>query len=889
MDQTYSSTEELADGVLLPEQSVSKAFALDPEAVADALGLSCKTGLSASDAASRLAAFGPNDVERKETFSWPAALMRQFVDPLIGILLVAAIISAALGHIADSITIAVIVVLNGLLGFSQEWRAERALEALTKMLAPNCEVVRDGAPQTIDARELVPGDLVNIAAGARIPADLKLIAATSLTVDESALTGESAPVAKQIGADDPNAPLAERWSMVHAGTTVSTGRGQGIATATGAHAEFGRIAALAATVKRAPTPLQKRLGALGKKLGLAAMAMAGGITLLGVFTDRDLLTMFMTGVSLAVAAVPEGLPAVVALSLTIGVHAMAKRNALVRRLRAAETLGSATVICTDKTGTLTTGGMKVAQLVTAKTDRDIDSIAAGELKAEERAVFETSAICNDAVVAENGLAVGSPTEAALVDAAKALLGPDLDQGERIAEVPFSSERKRMSVVVSRGSATEIHMKGALECVAPLCERMLDHADERTMTQADRDFWLEKSTAMGAEGLRVIAVARGACRQEDAANAEALECQLTLVGLVGLIDPPRPNARHAVETAQTAGARVIMITGDSPNTAAAIADQVGLRFGAVLTGGDIDAMDDAQLSDALATVSVLSRTTPEHKLRVVGLLQQTGEIVAMTGDGVNDAPALKRADIGVAMGIRGTDAAKAAADMVLLDDDFGTIVAAMREGRRQDDNIRKFVRYLLASNLSEVIAVLVNLASGAPLILKPVQILWMNLVTDGATALALGMERAEDDVMDRPPREPGAPILDAGSLALIGAFGACISVVVLLMFARGLPWGLAVAQTMALTAIVVLSKASVLGFRSLRSPLAKIGWTSNPWLLMAIAGTIMVHSAAVFLPPLQSILGTAAPPWNFWAAIAAFSAVFVAVPELVKRIRARRAT
>lgn len=875
-----------------------------PQDALDRLGVDPATGLSPADATRRLAEHGRNEIEKREPFSWPGALARQFLDPLILVLLVAATISAVVGDATDAIVIGVIVALNGLLGFTQEWRAERALAALAEMLAPTCHVLRDGGLREIDAREVVPGDIVDLAAGARAPADLKLIDAIELRIDESALTGESAPVSKSAGTDPADAPLSERRSLVHAGTLAATGRGRGVVIATGSRAEFGRIALMAATIERAATPLQRRLGRLGRRLGLAAAGMAGVITLSGWLGGRDALEMFLTGVSLAVAAVPEGLPAVVALSLTFGVRAMARRNALVRRLRAAESLGSATVICTDKTGTLTTGRMEVVRIATSADDITLAEADAA-LPAEARALFESAHLCNDAASGDDGAMQGSPTETALARAARdhAGLAPE-DRPARLAEAPFSSERKRMAAAYAQAGAEggdgegdgaiDIHAKGAIESILPRCAFDLADGTPRPLDAARRAEWESRAHAMGADGLRVIALARRlGAPGADARSSDRLEQALTFVGLMGLLDPERPRARDAVATARAAGVRVIMITGDAPATASAIAERVGLLSpeaaggAALISGPVLDTLDDRQVAERLTRAVVVARATPEHKMRLVSLLQGAGEIVAMTGDGVNDAPALKRADIGVAMGIRGSDAAKAAADMVLLDDDFGTIVAAMREGRRQDANIRKFVRYLLASNLSEVIAVLVNILSGAPLILRPAQILWMNLVTDGATAVALSMEKEEPDSMARPPRAPEKAILGPRSLQIIAAYGVSIAAIALVLFHVSLSVGLVAAQTAALTAIVVLSKASVLNFRSDRSPLSRIGWFSNPWLLGAIALSLAVHVGAIFLPPTQAALGLAPPAATVWLTLIVASAVFIILPEAIKRRHARR--
>jgi Ca2+-transporting ATPase len=863
-------------------QRPSAWHALKPEDAVAQLDAHADQGLTEADAARRLERHGPNEIESEEPFSWPAAVVRQVLDPLVLILLLAAVVSGVVGEVLDAVAIAAIVTLNAAVSFVQEWRAERALAALGGLVAPTSRVIRDGRACEIPASDVAPGDLVLLASGDRAPADVKLVEAAELTVDESALTGESAAVRKAAGADAGDAPLAARSTLVHAGTIVATGRGRGVAVATGSSTEFGRIASMAAAVRRAQTPLQRRLGRLGRTLGLLSIAIGVFLMGFGLAVGRSALEMFMTGVSLAVAAVPEGLPAVVALSLALGVRAMAKRNALIRRLRAAETLGSATVICADKTGTLTTGAMTVARLAVASGEIRAPFRATGSLDAEAAAALETAAICNDAGFDDAGRPVGSPTETALLAAARAA-GVDAARGaRRLSEAPFSSARKMMSVVVDRAIGFEAHIKGAPERVIAQSAYIRTGDERQPLDEDARTQWLSRAGAMAARGLRVIALARreGVSSYVAAQHEEDLE----LLGLAGLHDPPRRGARAAVEIARGAGVRVLMITGDAPETAAAIAREVGLEDGDVLVATELDAIEDSALTERLHGVSVLSRATPHHKLRIVERLQAGGEIVAMTGDGVNDAPALKKADIGVAMGVRGADAARAAADMVLLDDDFATIVAAMREGRRQDDNIRKFVAFLLASNLGEVIAVSSSILVGAPLMLLPVQILWMNLVTDGATALALGLERAEPDVMSRPPRAPGRPVLDRRMLSLVSAYGVVLAAIAIAFFHMTLGLGTALAQTFAFTALVVVQQAMVMDFRSLRSPLSRIGWASNPWLLAAVASAIVLQLGAVYFWPLtRALVTTPLPAWA-WAAFAAVGLVFVGAAEAGKLFR-----
>ncbi|TGY89811.1 cation-transporting P-type ATPase [Marinicauda algicola] len=868
-----------------PAAVTDDAHALSPQRVADALASNVTTGLAAQDAEARLARYGPNAVEASERFSVLRTLRHQLADPLIVLLALAAGLAGALGERLDAVMILVIVGLNLALGFFQEWRAERALAALAGLLAPHCTVLRGGRRRRVETRELVPGDLVVLSRGERVPADLKLVQGESLLLDESALTGESHGVAKAPGRDLPAAPLHARQSIAYAGSLVLDGHGAGIAIATGAATEFGSVAALAASVQRQPTPLQKRLSRLSLTLGFLALGAAVAVTGLGVLTGRPLLDMVFTGVSLAVAAVPEGLPAVVALSLALGVRTMARRNALVRRLRAAEALGSATVICTDKTGTLTSGEMVAVRTVTAAGTVLLGD-AGGEPDELAIRALRTAGWCNDAELTGDG-AVGEPTERALLAAAQRFAGVGEDAPERVAEQPFSAARKRMLVVVERNGTFEAHMKGAPDFVLPLCARVAAPDGAQPLDDAGRRAWIERADAMGEDGLRVLAVA---CRETDAApsgDIAHLESDLVFLGLIGLMDPPRPRARPAVEAAREAGIRILMITGDGAGTARAIAREVGLQAEDVLSGAEIDTMDDAVLLARLEAGPVLSRTTPEHKLRVVRLLQEAGEIVAMTGDGVNDAPALKQSDIGIAMGVRGVDAAKAAADLVLLDDDFGTIVDAIREGRRQDDSIRNFTRFLLASNFGEVLAVAASVASAAPLILTPVQLLWINLVTDGPMALALGVERAGPDVMRRPPRRPGAPVLDRVTLAIVAAFGLWIAAASLLVFRLTLPLGVEAGQTGAFSAVVVMSATAVFAFRSLDTPLIELDFAANPWLPASVVATLGLQLALVYVPALRHAMGLAPLPAWVWAVILAAAVPLLLVPELIKIARTRR--
>ena len=882
--------------------------ALGVDQVALILDVDPDRGLEAGEARRRLREYGPNRLQRTGEDPWYRVLARQFADVLIFILLIAAVVSVAVGEVTDAATIMVIVVLNGILGFIQEWRAQEALAALQGMLSPACTVIRGGEETRIDSVDLVPGDIVILQIGDRVPADLRLVEALNLKVDESALTGESASVHKGVDPVSGHAPLAVRSSMVWMGTNVTNGRGRGIVVATGMSTQFGRIAAMTQSVGTEPTPLQRKLAVLGRQLGAVSVGISVLVAVVGVLAGKPALEMFLTGVSLAVAVVPEGLPAVVTITLALGVRAMARRRALLRRLQAAESLGSATVICTDKTGTLTQNQMTVTRIwlpagsveVTGSGYDPAGHFEAGGQRIDYHrrgdllALLETGLECNHARVRRTDRGweeIGEPTEAALVVAAyKAWLSPG-EHVETISEFSFNSVRKRMTVVIHRSDAMVAHVKGAPEVIGARCSRILDGDTEREITDEDRTAFTDGYRRMADAGLRTLALARRRLPDGIALDPEEVETDLTLLGVVGMIDPPRPEVPDALARARRAGIRTYMITGDAPGTALAVARMVGLEAGRAMTGPEIDALDDDSLARALDGPVLFARTAPEHKLRIVKALQARGETVAMTGDGVNDAPALKQADVGVAMGLRGTDVARAAADMVLTDDDFASIVGAVEEGRRQFDNIEKFVRYLLSSNTGEVVAVLFNIMSNGPLILLPVQILWMNLVTDGLTAVALGVEPGGDDLMERPPRDTRSPILDARAAALILALGSYIGLMTLALFryrlGHGTPAELVKAQTMAFVGIVILEKMNVFNFRSLTQPLGRIGLLTNPWLLGAWSVTVGLQVSAVYVPFLQDALHTVALGWIDWLVIAAVALPVFLVTEAVKIVNFRR--
>lgn len=852
-------------------------------------------GLTTSEAAERLEKYGPNTLQDTGKVPWYRVLTRQFIDVLIAILLIAAAISLLLGEIGDAVTILIIVVLNGILGFAQEWKAEKAIEALQQMLEPRCNVIREGREQSIDARELVPGDIVSLATGDCAPADLRLVRTLDLRMDESSLTGESESVSKNSGAVDLETVLAERSSMAWMGTAVTNGSGHGVVIATGMDTEFGRIAKLTQTVDKEVTPLQAKLAVLGKQLGVLAVTISVIVAFTGWLLGKPLLEMFMTGVSLAVAVVPEGLPAVVTITLALGVRSMVRRRALMRRLQAGETLGAVTVLCTDKTGTLTQNQMTVQHIwmlsgkieVTGigykpegsfqKDGEKIDPLGQNDLVL----LLRTGMRCNHAQLQENEHGwqkIGEPTEAALLVAAykAGLHSEEAIQPRMTSEFSFNSNRKRMTVIDHLSTHLVAHVKGAPEVIIDRCTHIFDADEKRELTDSDRLTAIKAYQSLAEKGLRTLALARRELPSDITVDEENVERDLTLIGIVGIIDPPHAEVPEAIRMAHSAGIRSFMITGDAPATAIAIAQSVGWPLQKAILGRELNNMDDETLRKTLQQDVLFARTSPEDKLRIVKLLQESGEIVGMTGDGVNDAPALKQSDIGIAMGERGTDVAKGAADMILTNDNFATIIGAVEEGRRQYDNIQKFVRYLLSSNMGEVVAIFANILLMGPLILIPVQILWINLVTDGVTALALGVEPVEKGVMERPPRPAKEPILARNSIFMILCMGGYIGLTTLWIFhhylARGGEGSVALAQTMAFTGIILLEMMTIFNFRTLHAPLHVIGFFSNPWILISWMFNMGLLVCSIYVPFLQKALHTVPLSITDWILI-----FFVALP------------
>ncbi len=830
----------------------------DVDALARTHGVDPATGLHPTEAERRAGLHGANELTERGRRGWPALLLDQFKDFMILVLLAAATISGVIGDLTDTLVILVIVLLDAAIGFVQAWRADRAMAALRRLAAAQATVLRGGQVRTVPADTLVPGDIVLLEAGNQVPADLRLIEIAQLKVDESALTGESATVAKHSRVLDGDAPaLGDQLNMAFKGTTATHGRGRGLVVATGMGTEIGKIAQLLDSDVDRGTPLQRRLAAFGRRLALAVLAICAVIFVVGVLRGEPALLMVLTAVSLAVAAIPEALPAIVTVLLALGARKMVNFNALVRRLPSVETLGSVTVICSDKTGTLTQNQMRAERLQAAgETWQPGAKEAPGPVSRE---LLRAAAMCNDAVHGIEAPWRGDPTETALVEAA-AQAGLEKDaldaDSPRVFELPFDADRKRMTTVHAVHDGLVAYTKGAPEAVVPLCTGQWAASGIVALDQGEV---LATADRLASQGLRVLALARKhLARAPDTALADELEADLCLIGLIGLIHPPRPEAAAAVRECVDAGITPVMITGDHPATARAIARRLGIvgdDDARVLTGADLTRLDDQGLSAQVRQVRVYARVDPAQKIRIVEALQAHGEFVAMTGDGVNDAPALKRADIGVAMGKSGTDVAREASSLVLLDDNFASIVAAVREGRRIYDNIRKFVRYAMTGNSGEIWTIFLAPLLGLPIPLLPIHILWVNLVTDGLPGLALAAEPTERGVMRRPPRPPGESLFAHGMWQHILGIGLLLAGLCLAVQAWALAHAPSQAQTMVFTVLTLGQMAHVLAIRSETTPLWSIGLGSNRPLLSAVGLTFALQMGTIYLPVLNPIFKT----------------------------------
>ncbi|MGA1728937.1 MAG: cation-translocating P-type ATPase [Steroidobacteraceae bacterium] len=849
------------------------------EEVAAELRVEPERGLSGEEAVDRLRSTGPNLLPEGRRLHWPRLLLRQFTDFMILVLIAAAVLAGLTGDMEDVVVILAIVTLNGAVGFIQEARAERAIQALRRLAAPHALVRRDGRVIRIRGEDLVPGDVVLLEAGAVVPGDLRLLEEADLAIQEAALTGESVAVSKDVAAlAAPQTPVAEQRNMAFKGTVVARGRGVGLCVATGARTELGRIAELLAESEETLTPLQKRLRRFGRRLSWLVLGICVLVFAAGLLRGEPLMLMLLTAVSLAVAAIPEALPAVVTISLAIGARRMAARQALVRRLPAVETLGSVTYICSDKTGTLTENRMSVRGWWVEGEAFDGER---GDRAGDWATIADLLAVSNDVAKGPEGW-LGDPTEVALVEAAVGL-GIDPEQARRrlprVGEFPFESELQRMVTIhQADGGQRLVFAKGSPEAMLALCE--LDEAGRTTVREAaDRE---------AAKGRRLLALAWRRLERPDLGRAE-VERGLTLLALVALEDPPREEVAEAVAACHSAGIRAVMLTGDHPATARSIAVETGLLppDGRVLTGPELDTLDDAALEALFTEPVAFARVAPEHKIRIVRALKSRGEFVAMTGDGVNDAPALKQADIGVAMGESGTDVAREASDMVLLDDNFATIVNAVREGRRMYDNVRRFIRYAMTGNSAEILAILLAPFLGLPLPLLPIHILWVNLVTDGLPGLALAVEPADEAVMRRPPRPPAESLFAGGLWQHSLGVGALIAALTLLGLAWSLSMGSESWQTLAFTTLVFAQLANVLSVRSETRSLWSLGIGSNRPLLWIVLASVGVQLALIYTPMGQRWFNVQALPplelaWALGTALVVFGVV-----ELGKWRRARR--
>ena len=891
-------------------------YAIKSQVVTDLLKTNREKGLSNQEAETRLSQYGLNELQEAPPTSIWTMIYEQFANFIVILLLVAAVISAFLGDWVEAAAIMTIVLLNAALGVVQERRAEEALAALQKMASPDANILRDGHRKAIPAREVVPGDIVFLEAGNFIPADVRLLETVNLRIDEAALTGESVAVTKnaQLELVD-DAALGDRKTMAYTGTLVTYGRGVGVVVHTGMATEIGQIAKMLQSVEDEDTPLQKRLDSFGRTLGWVTLVISGIVFIQGMLSGTDPLEMFIIAVSLAIAAVPEGLPAVVTITLALGMQEMIARNALIRKLSSVETLGSATIICSDKTGTLTQNEMTVTNIAVDGEFLDITGTGYSiegkflrdgiEVKLDEeypgiRTALWIGALNNDAILEtdydESGMKnvrmVGDPTEGALLVAAAkggALPTPLSQAYPRIEEIPFDSERKRMVTIhaIKNPEAGDVSpfydqkqqawyviaQKGAPDVVLERCTHYQSRDDKAIPLDAEqRRRILAANDRMTSQALRVLGVAYRVVKdlhyQQNGDLDQDIEQELIFVGLLGMIDPARPEVLPALKIAKKAGIRTAMITGDYPNTAIAIAGEIGLlqEGHQVLTGKDLDKISSEELIEAVKITDVFARVSPEHKVRIVDAFRANNEVVAMTGDGVNDAPSIKKADIGIAMGITGTDVAKETADMVLTDDNYASIVSAVEQGRVIYSNIRKFVYFLLSCNIAEIATIFLATMLGWKSPLSAIQLLWLNLVTDGAPALALGLEKGDPDLMDQPPRNPEEPILNKFMLSGITIQTIAITAVTLIAYRIGLTRFPEMAPTMAFVTLSFSELMRAFTARSERVPILVIGLFNNKVMNWAILSSLVLLLVVVYVPFLQGIFDTVALEWEQWQVI-----------------------
>jgi Ca2+-transporting ATPase len=914
------------------------------EHVADTLETHLESGLSSRQVEERLKEHGYNELSERPRPGFFKMLLGQFNNFLIIILIVAAVVSLLLGETVDAVAIMAIVVLNAIVGVVQESKAEQALAALKKMAAPNAQVIRDGHQITVPSRELVPGDVVLIEAGNYVPADIRLVESANLKVEEASLTGESVPVEKESHVTlDREIPLGDRKNSAFMSTLVTYGRGKGVVASTGMHTQIGLIAEMLQSYEEEQTPLQKKLDQLAKVLGIGCLAVCAVVFIYGLIRDthlsvimkdgimayligekKDIVELFMTAVSLAIAAVPEGLPAVVTICLALGMQRMIKRHALIRKLPAVETLGCATVICSDKTGTLTQNEMTVVQgwtsgrkfAVAGEGYNPVGLFALDGANFNPREQQDISmlllggALCNDSKLEESGedsgqktwRMVGDPTEGAMVVAA-AKAGywrHDLEEiFPRTMEIPFDSDRKRMTTFHKVGSDAKTvqssfdyppyigFVKGAPDILLDLSDTIIEDGKAVPLTSEKRKEVLQVNQSLAQQALRVLAISyRPFDAPPDICSSETVEKNLVFVGLMGMIDPARPEVKDAVRIAHNAGMKTVMVTGDYKDTAEAVAREIGLltKGGKVYTGAELDKMSDEDLAREIDNVNVCCRVSPQHKTKIVDAFKAKGHVVAMTGDGVNDAPALKRSNIGVAMGITGTDVSKETADMVLTDDNFASIVSAIEEGRIIYSNIRKFVYFLLVCNIGEILIVFLAMLLGLPVPFRPIQLLWLNLVTDGAPALALGMEKGEPDIMDMPPRPANEPVINRDMALGLTVVPIVDTVMILGVFYLALSrsdQNVAYAQTVAFVSLCISELLRAYTARSEHYSVFKIGLFSNRFMQWAVLSSLVLVLITVYVPFLRTFFGTEFLGLGDWAMLLPFVFGAPVASEIVK--------
>ena len=894
-------------------------YNLPYKAVKELLHTDTVQGLTEHEAMERLREYGYNEFKKREHTTLWQKFVAQFKSFMIIVLLIAAAISGVTGYMngegmTDALIILVILVANAIIGMVQESKAERSLDALERMAAPRCKVVRDGERRIIESRELVPGDIVEIETGDSIPADLRLTEAINLKVQEAALTGESVPVEKSTESIEGDASIGDRVNMAFASCSVTYGRGRGIVVATGTDSEMGKIAAMIESVPEMKTPMQVRLDQLGRVLAIVSLVVCGIIFIIGLCYGRPLMEMFMTAVSLAVAAIPEGLPAVSTIVLALGVQRLAKQNAIVRNLPSVETLGSTTVICSDKTGTLTQNRMTVVETVrgasnSSELSESSENSENSEPPKNPHQLIPIAVLCNDAVISREDdtvTTIGDPTETALVDLGLRF-GIDKDallaEMPRVAEVPFDSERKRMATIHRTASGRYlVAVKGGVDEVLECCTKINvdDNAQPSRKTSSIPSFTVrnisgddihrifEKNEEMASKALRVLAIAYKYMDELPGdISAASIEEGLTFVGMVGMIDPPREEARLAVEQCRRAGIKPVMITGDHALTASAIATQLGIMTTGdrVLTGAEVERLSDDELREQCGSVAVFARVAPEHKVRIVKAFQQRGNVVAMTGDGVNDAPALKLADIGVAMGITGTDVAKEAADVVLADDNFATIVTSVREGRRIFDNLMKSIQFMVSTNLGEIVLLLVTVLLNFDMPLLPIQLLFINLVCDSLPSLALSVDHAAKDIMERPPVKPHQGIFTRAFTTRVVLQSLIIGAASLGAYMIGMEHSIETARTMTFAVMIFSQFTMIFSIRAGRQWFTHRFFT-NRWLWLTIVLVTTLTLLVMLVPTMQTLFKLTALSAPQWGMVIGLSIGVLIVSELLKLLTRR---